>query len=366
MKCGCMTGLKRWLTHPAVVCGVLALVVALAGMARLLRRADWDVTALPRVATHTALGHSAHAVDPGFRTVGRGAYDGQFYWAMAIDPLATGSLHTEVDKPTYRYGHPLYAWLAWILSAGQARRVAAALAFLGLTSIAAGAAAAALFARQRGRSGWIDGLFIALNPGLVVAAAADLAEPLAATLLICALGTYLSGRRRIALVLFALLPLAKEPLVLVPLAVGLWELRRGSRRAAAAAVLSTVPAAMWWTYSRVTLGAWFTTGGTALAAPFSGWVHSLAGETARQLSPPAALFLLLVLMLLVTGAVRAVRYGHAAAYPYVGLLIVVACLAPNATTAFTTALRNISLALVILPLAALRQQRVTASRRADP
>jgi hypothetical protein len=196
---------------------------------------------------------------------------------------------------------------------------------------------------------------------LIVAAAADLAEPLAATLLICALGTYLSGRRRIAFVLFALLPLAKEPLVLVPLAVALWELRRGSRRAAAAAALSTVPAAMWWTYSRMTLGAWFTTGGTALAAPFSGWAQSLAGETARHLSMPETLLLLLVLLLLVTGAVRAVRYGHAAAYPYIGLLIVVACLAPNATTAFTTALRNISLALVILPLAAMRQ-RVTASR----
>lgn len=347
-----MTEVKRWLTHPAAACAALALVVGFAGMVPSLRRADWNPTVLPRVDTGSALGRAALALDPAFHTVRRNAYDGQFYWAIAIDPFATGSLHTKLDKPTYRYGHPLYAWLAWILSAGQARRVAAALALLGLTAIAAGAAAAALFARQRGRSGWIDGLFIALNPGLIVAAAADLAEPLAATLLICALGTYLSGRRRIALILFALLPLAKEPLVLVPLAVALWELRRGSRRAAVAVALSTVPAAVWWTYSRYTLGGWFTSGGTALAAPFSGWLHSVAGETARHLSPPGAIFLMLVLTLLLVGGVRAVRYGHVAAYPYVGLLIVIACLAPNATTAFTTALRNISLALVLLPLAA--------------
>jgi hypothetical protein len=357
-----VTVIKPRLTHPAAVCAVLALAVGFAGMAPSLRAAGWNLTGLPHVGARTALGRAATAVDPGFHTVVRGAYDGQFYWAIAIDPLATGSLHTKLDKPTYRYGHPLYAWLAWILSAARARRVAAVLAFLGLTSLAAGAAAAALFGRRQGRSGWIDGLFVALNPGLVVAASSDLAEPLAAALLICALGTYIAGRRRIGLLLFALLPLAKEPLVLVPLGVSLWELRRGRRRAAAAAVLSTVPAVIWWTYSRVVLGGWFTSGGTALAAPFSGWLESLAGEAARHPSLPATVFLVLVLILLLLGAVRAFRHGHAVAYPYLGLLIVVACLAPNATIAFSTALRNVSLALVLLPLAAMRQGR--ARRRA--
>jgi hypothetical protein len=345
---------KPRLTHPAVVCAALALAVGFAGMVPSLRAADWNLTVLPHVGAGTELGRAAKAVDPGFHTVVRDAYDGQFYWAIAIDPLATGSLHTKLDKPTYRYGHPLYAWLAWILSAGQARNVAIALAFLGLTSVAVAAAAAALFGRRQGRSGWIDGLVVALNPGLIVAASSDLAEPLAAALLICALGTYVTGRRRVGLVLFALLPLAKEPLVLVPLGVALWELRRGRRRAAVAAALSTLPAAVWWTYSRFTLGGWFTSGGTALAAPFRGWVESLAGEAARHPSLLGTIFLVLVLVVLLVGAVRALQYGHAATYPYLALLIVVVCLAPNATIAFSTALRNVALALVLLPLALTR------------
>ena len=62
----------------------------------------------------------ASALDPGFRGVHSAGYDGQFYWGIAVDPLALGSVHRYFDKPSYRYGHPLYGWLGWLVSGGQA------------------------------------------------------------------------------------------------------------------------------------------------------------------------------------------------------------------------------------------------------
>jgi hypothetical protein len=121
----------------------LALVAATLAVIPSLRPAGWDVTALPRVASNTPLGADARRIDPGFRTVQAGAYDGQFYWAIALDPLATGSIHRAVDEPSYRYGHPLYGWLGWIFSAGQGTAAAAALLAVGLASLGAAAAAAA-------------------------------------------------------------------------------------------------------------------------------------------------------------------------------------------------------------------------------
>ena len=53
------------------------------------------------------MGAAARTVDPHFHTVHPGAYDGQFYWGIAIDPLATGDVHRSFDNASYRYGHPL-------------------------------------------------------------------------------------------------------------------------------------------------------------------------------------------------------------------------------------------------------------------
>src|SRR5262245_8164115 len=45
-------------------------------------------------------------------------YDGVYFFAIAHDPLARGAAHTLIDNGAYRYGHPGYAWLAWLVSAG--------------------------------------------------------------------------------------------------------------------------------------------------------------------------------------------------------------------------------------------------------
>src|SRR5439155_1535960 len=212
--------------------GLLAATVAVIGLIPTLRAADWSLTTLPRVGANTAMAGAARAVDPGFHTVRHAGYDGQFYWGIGVDPLATGHVHHFFDKASYRYGHPLYGWLGWLFSAGQARAVPGALVAIGLASLFVAATTAAALGFGRGRFGW-EGLFVALNPGLISSAVHDLAEPLATALLLGAFAAYARDRRTLTWICLALVPLSKEPLLVVLLAIVGWELHeRRLRRAA--------------------------------------------------------------------------------------------------------------------------------------
>ena len=352
-----MSSARDPVTVRAAACGLLAGLLTAVAMAAVLRPAGWSLTALPLVDSTTALGREAHTVDPSFHTVHPGAYDGQFYWAIAVDPLATGDVHRAVeraDSAPYRYGHPLYGWLGWLGSAGQARAAPAALAAVGLASMIVAAAAASALGVARGRGGW-EGLFVALNPGLVYGALYDLAEPLAAALLLATAAAYVHERRRLALACAALLPLAKEPLVLVPIAIAAWELTRGRRRRAAPFAASVAPAVAWWVYERVHLGHWFTFGSNALGSPLYGWRRALLDNGVGTYSADAergqiALVVLVpVLALLALAALRALRSRGPFDLAYVALAVVAACLAPNATVALRDALRNTAVLVAFVP-----------------
>jgi hypothetical protein len=340
-----------------VAAGAVALVVAAAALVPSLRPADWSPTVLPRVDAATPLGAAARRIDPGFQTVHPGAYDGQFYWGIAVDPLATGSVHASLDKPSYRYGHPLYAWLGWLLSAGQARGAALALLIAGLASFAAAAACAAVLGRRRGGTG-LEALVVIANPGLIYAVVHDLAEPLCAAILLGSLAAYLGGRTRFALIGFALLPLAKEPLLVVPLAIALWELWRGRSawRSTALLAATAIPSICWWIYARVQLGAWFTSGDSALGAPLAGWrralvdagVQSLDRNPLRNQSGQETLVVLTALLaVLVVATLLALRARGPVDLVYLPLILLALCLAPNATVSLRDALRNTSLLVVL-------------------
>jgi hypothetical protein len=335
--------------------------VALAVVAMIpsLRPAGWSLSVLPRVDAGTGMGAAARRIDPGFRLVVQDAYDGQFYWGTAVDPLATGDVHQAFDNAPYRYGHPLYGWLGWLFSAGQARAAPASLVAVGLASLLAAALAAGSLGLARGSRGW-EGLFVALNPGLLYAAAHDLGEPLAAALLLAALDAYVRGRRTLMLACLALLPLAKEQLVLVTLVLAGWELvRRRSGVAAALPIVATVvPAAAWWTYDRAHLGAWFTRGDTALGTPFAGWKRALldAGvnsydptSSVAQLGEATIVAVAALLGLLALTALVGLRLRGPVDPVYLALAAVTACLAPIATVLLRDALRNTSLPLVLVP-----------------
>jgi len=339
--------------------GLLAAVLAAIAMLPSLRPAGWSLTVLPRVGTGSALAATAKQVDPGFRLVSQGAYDGQFYWGIAIDPLARGRAHAEFDTAPYRYGHPLLGWLGWLASAGQARAAAAALAVLGLLTIGAAAAAAAALGLARGRSG-MEALFVALNPGLLYAAAHDLTEPLCTALLLGALYGYVRDRQALLYTCLVLLPLSKEEFVLVPLALAGWELvRRGRRLGDVVPILATlVPVAAWWIYERATLGAWFTHGSHALGIPFSGWRRALVDAGVHSYDPAAALnqlgevtvvLLVALLGLLAIAAVRSLRLRGPAELVYLLLAAVAACLASNATELPRDAFRGTAVLVALVP-----------------
>ena len=339
--------------------GALALIAATLVLVPSLRPVGWNITALPRVGSHGPLGADARRIDPSFRTIPAGSYDGQYYWAVAVDPLATGSVHRDVDAPSYRYGHPLYGWLGWLFSAGQHGAAAAALLAVGLGSLVAAAVAAAWLGVRRGSFGW-ESLFVVANAGLLYSAAHDLAEPLCAALLLIGLAAYVEGRRSAALLCFALLPLAKEPLILVPLAIAVWELWR--KRARVAAVLPygavLLPSVAWWVYERIHLGAWFTYKSHAVGAPFSGWKRALLDAGVRsystdylpnQTGEETLIVLASLLVLLAVTALVALRLRGAIDLIYLPLALVVLCLAPNATVLLRDALRNTALLLVLVP-----------------
>jgi hypothetical protein len=346
---------ERVLTPPAA--GALAVVVACVALLPAIRPAGWSVTVLPRVASETPLGAEARRVDPGFHTVPGAGYDGQFYWGIAIDPLATGHVHDLLDKPSYRYGHPLFAWIGFVLSAGQAAAVATALLVAGIASFAAAAAVAAHLGRRRGGTG-LEALLVILNPGLIYAALHALGEPLSAALLLGSLATYLSGRIRLALVGFALLPLTKEQLLVVPLAVAVWELwrRRAGVRTIAPLVATILPSVAWWIYAQAQLGTWFTSGDTALGAPFAGWRRALLDAGAYSIDPnplqsqigeETLIVLVALLALLALAGVASLRGRSPFDLVYLALAVITICLAPNATTILRDALRNTSLLVVL-------------------
>ncbi len=330
------------------------MLVATLAIAVTLSTAGWSLTALPRVDSKTKLGALARSLDPGFHTVHPGAYDGQFYWGIAVDPLATGSAHKAFDKASYRYGHPLYGWLAWLASAGRARAVPAALALVGLASLFAAATIAAAIGLGRGGSGW-EGLFVALNPGLLVSATQDLAEPLATALLLGAFAAHASGRRVSAWACLALLPLVKEPLGIALAAVVGWELLHRRRRRAALYATAAMPALLWWSYLRIHLGAWFTSGDTALGRPLAGWSSALfdsggihSHESLFHRGAAVAVMIML-LAVLACAALRALRLRRPLDYGYLGLAAVAVCLAPNAVVELSTALRNTAFLLALVP-----------------
>jgi hypothetical protein len=354
-----MVGMTRTQSFIPLACGVLAVATTALALIPVLRPAGWSLTILPRVASNTAMGEAARQHDPGFRTVDTDAYDGQFYWGIAVDPLARGDVHQAFDTASYRYGHPLLGWLGWLLSAGQARAAPAALLLSGLAGMFAAALLASSLGRSRGSNGW-EGLFVALNPGLIYAAAHDLTEPLSAALLLGALLAYRRGRRAVSLVCFGLLVLSKEQFILVPLAIAAWEVGRERRRlrdiAGFAACL--MPALGWWIYVRLQLGAWFTSGGDALATPFSGWKRALLDAGAQtyshdglqSVSAEAILVVLVVLVaLLALGGLSALRLRSPDDLIYLLLALVAICLAPKATVLLRDALRNTSVLLAVVP-----------------
>jgi hypothetical protein len=181
-------------------------------------------------------------------------YDGQWYLALAHDPLLRQDLTRRFDNPRYRAGRPLQGWLGWLLAAGRPGAVALALLALGPLAVGVGCAATARILSAFGRSpAW--GLGFALVPGAWAGVALATAEPLGLALAALGLSLVLDRRVGLAGLAFAGAALTKETYLAFAVAAALHLLLDRPAAAPArlrAAALSLAPglAALggWWLY----------------------------------------------------------------------------------------------------------------------
>lgn len=209
-----------------LVCAVLALATSGTAVAVSLESRGWQTSSLVRMSDQEPLASVAREHDPSFEFVPiTSHYDGVYFYAIALDPLGRGAASEAIraDRGPYRYGHAGYGWMAWLASAGRPSAVPTAMLVLALAGIALGAWTASSLARALGVTPWA-GLAVAFNPGIVYAATVLTSEAVGVGLLMLGLLLWVRGRRGFAAAVLAAACLTKEPFLLVPAAIGLWEL----------------------------------------------------------------------------------------------------------------------------------------------
>jgi hypothetical protein len=360
-----------------LACALAAAALAGIAVTVSLREQGWDTTALVRMHHTLPLAQLALQDDPAFRLRGgSGFYDGAFFYAIARDPVATGEAHRLLREAPYYWGHPAYGWFAWLASGGgKPGAVPDALLAVGLIAILVAGGAASVLASSLGWTPW-GGLAVAINPGLVLAVSADTSEAVGAAFVLVGLGAYARGRRAWAIVCFAALCLVKEPLALVPLALGAWEIWRRRRPPVVAAAV--LPALAWWLYLRIHLGAFpFGQGRERLTAPLTGWVHGLVGAASQSWNPgvdtaqlgEAAVPLITVAGLaIIVGFLFALRLRSFLDPPFLALVALYACITPNGVQYPKDLIRELALVLTLLPFVLVARPRSATPlfARTDP
>jgi hypothetical protein len=206
---------------------------------------------------------------PGQPRMQGAGYDGQFYFAIAQDPLLRNPDTAASLDGSFRYRRILYPLVVWTLSTGRPALVPAVLIWFNVAAATVLVALCAWAARRAGRTPW-SVLVIALFPGVWIPVLLDLTEPLHLALLAAGILAASAG-------LLLLSTLAKEPAAVVLLTVGARAfLARDWARAARFAAAGA------------TFGAW-----TLFVQWFAAGARQSAAFSPHFLDPPGAPFLVL-------------------------------------------------------------------------
>jgi hypothetical protein len=205
-------------------------------------------------------------------------YDGQFYVALATDPLIRHRETGEsLDNPAFRGSRAMIPLLAWILAAGNA---GAAVYAYELLCWALGCAAILIAALMLSREGDHPAWALALIPGAGLAASLLRSTPDAGTLafILAALWLHRRGRFAPALVFAIMAALSREIAIILALGLALEELRKKRiRRGIAFAAFPAAALLAWKTYLQLWLGSGFSSGEKLFDFPFF-WAYRKIGE----------------------------------------------------------------------------------------
>jgi len=207
-------------------------------------------------------------------------YDGQYYYALAVDPANAADYMD--GKAGYVYARPFFPVLSRLVGLGQVDLVPHAMLLINVCAVLLGTAALAAWLRRNDVSPWFAVLY-GLYPGLVFSVFRDLTEPLAYGLVAVALWFFepKDGRRvAAAAVVLSLAALTRETVVLFAL-VG-----------AAALVRDQLgDDERWWSWRRWRAPAVFLVATTAPLLVWKAIVGAVLQESAQE-SPGGALALI--------------------------------------------------------------------------
>ena len=269
-------GTARWARwEPGVVALAVAAAYALFVLWRLhLMGGDPStfIVAGPPITDPRAAAPNVHVFPPGV------TYDGQFFYRLALQPWTDQrtAWGVTLDAPAYRQQRILYPLVAWALSGGAWQLAPAALVVANLAAVSALAYAAAHFARSAGRH-VLASLLVTFYPGYVVTVARDLAELTEAALLVACLALLQHKRHGLAAAAICGAALAKETVLVVPVAGLLWSgIARLRRRSDAGPpwLVWAVPLVLYAAWATVVAGRWgapaFAQGADNFGVPFGG------------------------------------------------------------------------------------------------
>lgn len=347
-------------------CAVVTIVVALIPVAEATGRAGGKPSILVRMEADEPMADLARAADPEFAFVGEAHYDGVYFYAIATDPFATGEAHDLIDRPAYRYGHAGYGWLGWAASFGRTPAVPVALLMLGFAGLAVAAIALSRVSAALGWTPW-GGLAVAFNPGLIYALTALTSETVGAGFTALALLGWVRQRYLWGALAAAAACLVKEPFLLVPAGLALWEIvhwishRNAGTAIRRIALLSVGPVvfACWYVYIRVQFGEWsFEATEGFFAFPPFGWLEAIGqassmaagGDLDSQLGAASAPLLAGVGGALIAGLVRAVRVRNPVGAVFVLVALLALALRPLGVLFPKDMIRELSIPLMLLPL----------------
>lgn len=326
----------------AVACAAIAVALCSVAVGFSLHSQDWRVSALVRMDNEDEIAPFAYRHERGFAFTPEGHYDGVYFYAMTIDPLARGVTHELIDHAAYRYGHVGYSWIAWTISFGDPRRVPGALLVIALIGAGLAGYTASRIAGRLGWSPW-GGLAVALQPGLIYSVTVLTSEAVGFAVVGFALLFWLEERHWPALGLMALGVLVKEPFVLVPIALMAWELFRRRKEMWNRILLlgvTALPAVVWHIYIYKVFGVTsFEDTASPIEFPF-GWVEAMK-EAAHmgveayertQIGTIALPILVIAFGLFFAGVVKAVRLRSILDPIYILQAVVVIALSPAALT----------------------------------